>query len=129
MRNIATRSLRGAAGTVTPGYSAGMSCAGSGFCTWLRNWASFLGTDELNLSFLPSGITTSLTRGMPRRDTLIQLPELAGSAPLVDSTRVLRRSVCDHTPMMALGSSGPVGALPFAVSLLIGTCRAMLWML
>src|SRR5437588_1468441 len=104
-----------------------MSWAGSGFCTYFRNWASLAGTDVLKWSFNPRGMTTSFTSGMPRRETLIQSPESFDVPPDVDRTLVLRRSVWDQTPMMALGSSGPLGFLPLAVRRSIGTWRAMVW--
>ena len=51
VRKIDTRSFLGAGGTVTPGYSTGISWAGSGFWTKDRNCESLAGTEALNRSF------------------------------------------------------------------------------
>ena len=74
VRKIVTMSSRVPAGTVTPGYSTGMSRADSGSCTTAGTACRPDGFDALNRSFAPSGATTSFTSGMPRRETCVNLP-------------------------------------------------------
>ncbi len=129
VRKMVAMSLRGAAGTLTPGYSTGISRATSGSRTNLPNWASSAGSEALKRSFLPSGMTTSLTSGMPRRETWTHWPRLSGSLPLGDRTLVCRRQEAAYTPMTASGSSDPVSAFLSPVSCLMGTWRTIEWVL
>ena len=72
---IDTRSFRGAGGTFTPGIERGDEPGRFGVLRRTgRNCASPVGFDALNLSFFPSGMTTSFTSGMPRRDTCTHAP-------------------------------------------------------
>ena len=76
VRRIASRSLRAVPAVFsaarfgkTPGYSAGSKLDSSGLATWLANWESPAGGWALNLSFIGIGMSTSLNRGFPCRDT------------------------------------------------------------
>src|SRR6266566_8089990 len=51
-----------------------ISLGSSGSVTYCPNWASFHGMDALNLSLSLSGMTTSLTSGIPSRDTWANPP-------------------------------------------------------
>ncbi len=95
----------------------------------MPNWASSAGSEALKRSFLASGMTTSLTSGMPRRETWTHLPRLSGSLPLGDRTLVWRRQEAAYTPMTASGSSAPVSAFLSPVSCLMGTWRTIEWVL
>ena len=70
-----------------------------------------------HLSFWPSGITTSLTSGMPRRDTCTMLPDVV-SVPAVRVV-VAGRLAVDQTPMIGLPERTDA----------LGTWIAMLWTL
>ncbi len=83
----------------------------------------------MNLSFWPSGMTTSLMSGLPRRETWTHAPASVGGAPVEESVDVWRRQVDDHMLTMAFGSAGSVGAVWLAVSFSMGTDRAIEWTL
>ena len=59
----------------TDGYTTGRSLVGSGSRMLPKNCMSSLGSTAFHLSFLPSGISTSLTSGMPSRLTWTHSPE------------------------------------------------------
>ena len=76
---IASRSARSASRAArlgnTPGYSTGSRVASSGRTTYLLNWASSLGRVRFHESFSGSGMITSLTSGLPSRDTWVYGPD------------------------------------------------------
>ena len=100
-------SLRGAGGTVTPGYNTGMSFAASGSRIRLRNVSlelkrgrSPLGSELLKKSLNASGMTTSLTSGIPRRETCTgALSVWIGVRP-AERTVTRDRLEVDQTPMI-----------------------------
>jgi len=50
------------------------------------------------------GIITSLVRGIPRRETCIQLPEPAGSPPVESNVVISLRLALAYTPITKAGS-------------------------
>ena len=84
----------------------------------LRSWS---GVSELNRSLSPAGTTTSLTSGLPSRETCTCLPK-GFSTPGCSS--IDRRSVSLHTPMTGLCT----GSSPSTTSD-FGTCNAMVFTL
>src|SRR5580704_16013726 len=84
----------------TPGYRAGNSAARPG---WVTNSANSLSSDggrEFHRSFLPSGLITSLTSGLPSRETCRHGP-LDTFWPLSASQTVADwRLAVVHTPML-----------------------------
>ncbi len=74
---------------------------------------------------MPSGMTTSLISGFPRRETWTQSPESAGGAPVPESVELRSRHVEDQRLTIALGSAASVGAVWFAVRFWIGTDSAI----
>src|SRR5690242_4948720 len=101
----------GSSGSVTRLTTAGMV-------------ASLSGDSELKASFRPAGMTSSLTSGLPSRDTCTRsrgLPPTGADAPLI---RTRLRSVVDQMPMTGLRM-----ALPLSATSLNGTCRAMVFTL
>ncbi len=76
--------------------------------------ASPAGGRALNASFRFAGTTTSLTSGLPSRDTWTKSPE-AAEVPSAALVVIEARSVVDQTPM--------TGSSP-ATSSEIGTCSA-----
>src|SRR5688572_6557993 len=101
VRKMVTRSWRGAAGDWMP-KSSESSLGTSGSRTNGSAAASPVGSRELKRSFAPRGITTSFTRGWPRRETCTMAP-LAFSAPALRTVTDGRLAV-DQTPITALGS-------------------------
>ena len=76
-----TMSVRSFSGTLSPGNRMLMTLASSGESTYLpKFFRSSLGCVALKKSFLPSGITTSLTSGLPRRLTWTSLGLAPGLA-------------------------------------------------
>ncbi len=82
-----------------------MSFGSSGAVTFFRKSPSFQGEDALNLSLSFCGLTTSLTSGLPSRETWVQSPWAS------------LRWVVDQMP--TTGWSADLR------SAFVGTCRAM----
>ncbi len=65
----------------------------------------------LKRSFCPMGITTSLTSGLPRRETWTYAPDSFLTPPSLPSRTVtLGASVSLHTPMTGLRTGSPLSA-------------------
>ena|SRR5438105_4650373 len=126
VRKMVTRSLRGGGGVFTP-KSASISGGTVGLVTKLRAALSPVGSSPLNVSFTPSGITASLTSGMPSRDTCTNAP-LDTAVP---GARVVvaGRLAVDQTPIEAFGSDPPDGDAPVRVRCEIGISSAIVWTL
>src|SRR5690242_54652 len=98
----------------------------SGSVTPPANCASAEGLEAFQRSLAFKGTTTSLTSGLPRRETWTQFPTLV-SVPLSCKTRVLRRYDVVHPPMTAFGSVAALGIAPLAVTLLKGSWSAIVF--
>ncbi len=122
--NTVTRSLLGFGGTLMP-KSACRRPASSELTTNEPKFAtSFDGSLALKRSFLPSGITTSFTSGMPRRDTCVSGPVIdTVPSPLI--TVFCSRSAVSQMPMTLLLRAGS-GAWPSFVSRVFGICSTTL---
>ena len=83
--------------------------------------ASLSGGIALKASFRPAGTTTSLTSGLPSRDTWTQSPVPLAVWPVI---RTRGRSVVVQTPMTGLRF-----ASPFSATSLNGTCSAIVFTL
>ena len=95
-------SVRSVSGTLRPGYRMLMTLASSGETTYLPKFApSSAGSVALKKSFFPSGMTTSLTSGLPRR-----LTWTSRSLPRQSSSRGARAFA-----RLRLGGLGGVRAL------------------
>ena len=90
--------------------------------------ASRSGVVLLNWSLWPSGMTSSLISGLPRRLTWTSRPT-ARVRPRERSTEIWWRSVVDHTPTTALADEGPDTARWFRVTCPSGTCSTTVWVL
>src|SRR3954454_680775 len=96
-------------------------CGTIGFFTFATTgaivWSTF-GEIPLNASLYFSGMTASLTSGLPSRETWTHLPDV--TAPAAEYDVVARRSVVLHTPM-----TGFLAGRPFRASRDRGTCSAI----
>ena len=81
----------------------------------------------LNLSFWPSGISTSFTNGLPSRETCWNAPLFTG-VPLVWYVRDACRLARAKTPMIDVASVGSVPGAPPEVRSVFGTWMAMVLM-
>src|SRR5947207_6007209 len=90
-------------------------------CTTGAIEASRSGVSELNASFRPVGTTTSLTSGLPRRETWTQFLVDVVILPVM---RTLGRFAVDQTPMTGLRF-----ALAFSATSLNGTWIAIVFAL
>ena len=125
---IAARSARGfvylARFGNTPGYSTGSRPASSGLVTFAAYLLSPDGASEFHSSFSAIGLRTSLTSGLPRRETWTFGPT-AVNVPSPLATLLLGSSAEAHTPMVACASMTPDGFLPPKVRSVTGTCSAI----
>src|SRR5213592_1080220 len=83
--------------------------------------ASLTGGRALKASFRPAGTTTSLTNGLPRRETWTQF---LADVVILPVMRTLGRSAVDQTPMTGLRF-----ALAFSATSLNGTWIAIVFAL
>ena len=127
VRKVATRSWRSPLGmlgstpwswlarigSVTSGMAPSVDPV-SGALSVGKTSASWRGSSVLNTSFALRGTTTSLTSGLPRRETCTQRPVLIGLEPLFSSnTRTFWRSEVVQMPMTSSPSPGsPSAGLP-----------------
>src|SRR3954470_9135783 len=84
-----------------PGYSTGSRPASSGLVT---NWAKFLSSDgceRFHSSLRDMGISTSLTSGLPSRDTWFHGPEYSCLRLTSSHSLTCCRLAAVHTPMTA----------------------------
>src|SRR5215468_3835328 len=101
-----------------------MSLGTSGFLTRATTGAieaSLTGGRALKASFRPAGTTTSLTSGLPRRETWTHFEVDVAVLPLM---RTLGRSAVDQMPMFGLRVESP-----FSVTSLNGTWIAIVFTL
>ena len=103
VKNAATKSGRSSTvGAVTPNKTFRIR-GNVGFVTYDRNCVSSFGSLALNLSLSGSPITTSLTNGIPKRDTCVQAPPLtAGCLKLGvgSNTRTCGKLAVVHPPII-----------------------------
>ena len=104
---IASRSARGLPDLTsasrlgnTPGYRTGSSPARPGAVTYPANCLSSAGGSEFHRSFLPSGMSTSLTSGLPSRDTCRHGPQFTVSPASASQSVTRWRLAVVHTPMV-----------------------------
>ena len=106
---IETKSLRGAGGMLIPKTACKRSAASSVISELPdqtpRNTSVNRGEIALKASFKASGITTSLTSGLPRRETCTQSLHFFLLPPAL-ITRVVRRLAVDQTPITASDAVG-----------------------
>src|SRR3954453_11674998 len=96
-------------------------CGTIGSCTFATTGAtvwSWNGRRPLNASLNFSGTTTSLTSGLPSRETCTHGPDTVAPAAVYLTTA--RRSVVLHTPMTGLRDGAP-----FSASAFFGTWMAL----
>src|ERR1041385_2754299 len=103
---MVTRSLRGVGGVFRPN-SASRRGGTVGLVTKLSAAPSPVGSRPLKVSLTPSGMTASLTSGIPSRDTCTNAP-FDVDTPGVRVV-VAGRLAVDQTPMEAFGSDAPAG--------------------
>src|ERR1700733_3186040 len=112
-----------------PGYRVGNSWGSNGSAKKFKNSEpSAVGGCVFQMSLAPMPMSSSLTSGLPRRDTWVHGP-LRMSPPLNQLPHSLTfwRLAVVHTPITAAGSSGPAGT--DRVTSLTGICRASEWTL
>ncbi len=89
------------------------------------NRLSWYGGRAFHSSFSSIGIRTSLTRGLPSRETCCQGPVPTYLPCSAFHIRDFRRLAVAQTPITAPGDIGLVGTLPLRESSLIGTWSAI----
>src|SRR5207245_11651313 len=97
-------------------------------------WSSHLGTAVFMKCFFPNGITTSLIRGIPKRDTCVKGPVTTASdrlspdwspSPSVGRIVAARLLADAHIPIVEFLPNGSVGFDPFDVSLFCAICISL----